>query len=755
MQGDKFYIEIESQKVQIVEPFDFSQVDFSITQDNEYFFRRLSVAGNKTDLRFIKQQHKEVFDDILNHFITNGFNAEVYFWYNDIRMRLSFATAETNYLDYIKCQAINDTIIDILNDNKDVKVDLLSDKDIYENDANPLNLSKAYATAMGIKRESIWKNKDQRTLTKSSEDSRSILFNSISQITKSDIKNTYVPYAKMIDISGVSVLKSFEFLEFKDNYKNLNISTMTLAQWQVLGLDLVEDAKLTIYISRNDLNDQAWLDYARKFEMMTAPKEIGLYDLGQSRIINIENINRGDSLYMCWEAKTKDRTINSATRILFKDLGCQLIVNGESYALGSVIKCATYKDCISNLISKIYAGANVRFDSPLSWQANNILFSGNQVRFGDNKPFILTWKEVVEQLKEFGLGYRIEENTIIFDQIRSFYKAQMIHEFNKIDSKSFKITHDDKYNVNIFEYGYKKYQAKKDGELEGNAGTINGESQWYLQNKFTENSLNIDLPISRDKYLLEDIRIKSLAYSENTSTNEDNTLYLFEKKNEVIRINESAFLRAEFDEENQTQNFLVIDSEFSWTRIGVTENITITFEISGLSYDYKVLSSEDNAIYCERISGNNIILNRDSNFSFNFIPDVDFTLDVGVANNAKSIRQNLNKMRDYLTTYNYYNDTKITNREYKEDAEFELNGIKEVDPISNTLFQLSPKIIEFKAKDSFETFKKLSENVDNMCSVLSPKNEIINFFIKEVTLKNNASNCNESDFTIKGQIYDS
>lgn len=746
MLGDRFYLEIQGDKVQIAEPWNFSDADFTIIQDKDYFYRKLAFAGNKADLNFVRDQHSNVFDLLLNEYTEEGFNAEVYFFYNDLRMRLDFATAETNYYDTFQCQAINDTVLDILNDNKDVKVDLLSDKDIFENNASKLDLRRTYASAMGIDRESNWKNDDTQEITFLKGASRFSMFNTFAKINKSNIKNTYTVGIKAYDSS---VVRDFVFIEVMDNYRNIRADFNLNATIRTTNRSSIDSLVLYAYLLNNN-NEVKGRSVISAFFNIGTNTLYTIKDNGNTLLF--EGVTRGYKIAICYEAVINANEINQG--YIFTDYQSDLSIYGDSYAFGSIINTNTYQNCINNLIKKIVPTANCRFDVNSNFQADNLLFSGNQIRFMEDKPFVLTWKDVVEQLKEFGLGYRLEGDTVVFDNIESFYTNNFVYDFDIIDTTSFKITEETKYHVNIFNYKYKKYQALKEGEIEGNAGTINGESQWYIQNKFTDSSLDIDLPISRDKYLLEETRIKALAYNENTSTSDDNTLYLFDKNIGSVVVNETAFLRATFQEDSLSQTFSVRESEFSWVKIGVQLLTMIYFNINGVGKQYQVLQVSDNTIICVRINHTEV-LNQDSQFSFSFNANADFNINVSNANDSKSIRQNISNMRAFLNTYNYYTTAPIYNREYKENADFTYNGIKETDPIQSfQQFKLTPKLVEFKAKATFETFKLIEENLNGYCTVKSPLGEVLKFYIKELNLYNNASTCDEADFKVVGQIYE-
>lgn len=753
MQGDRFFLEIQGNKVRINEPWDFSNVDFTIKQDKEYFYRDLAFGGNKAELMFVKSRHDNVLELLFQEAKTNGSNSEVYFYYNDdIRLRLDFGTYESNYYDYFKCQAIKDTVLDILNDNKSVKVDLLSDKDIFENNAPKLELKRTYASAMGIYRESNWKN-DKEVRIGTGTNRALLCINTISKINRSDIKNTYVApqdYTRR-DWDSWWVRKQYQFISFRDNYKSVNVY-VNINMLFYSNDNLSQDATLTMFIGREDLENKEWYDSCQKIHIATVNKNKGNRNVNVEQSYNFNNIPRGYGIWIVWECRLPPLS-STLTDVYVTDYGSEVNVKGISFAFGSVISTNTYKDCIDNLIKKIVPNADCRFDINTYLQADNLLFSGNQIRFGEDKPFILTWKDVVEQLKEFGLGYRLEGNTVVFDKIESFYKDELVHHFDNVNSyDDFKITEDDTYNVNIFEYGYKKYQALKENAIEGNAGTINGESQWYVKNKFTENSLKIDLPISRDKFLLEDTRVQSLAYNKNTSKQDDNTLYLFSKNIGSVFVNETAFLRATFQEDSGMQSFSVRESEFSWLKIGVRYSTFITFVLNGIDRMYVVVEVSDNTILCSRVNHTQVA-NIDAQFNFKFDSETSYNINVSNANDSKSIRQNLSYMGAYLNPYNYYTNSPVTNREYKEDANFTLNGITETDPIYfYEPFKLTPKVVEFKTTDRFDVYKIIEKNINGYCTVNNLKGELIQFYIKELNLR--VLECGNAEYEIKGQVYD-
>lgn len=753
MQGDRFYLEIQGNKVQINEPWDFSNVDFTIIQDKEYFYRDLAFGGNKAELLFKKSRHDNVLDSLFKEANTNGSNAEVYFYYNDdIRLRLDFGTYETNDYDYFSCQGIKDTILDILNDNKDVKIDLLSDKDIFENNAPKLDLRRAYASAMGIDRESNWKNDKDTSYGELTKQTMSLI-NNIGKINRSDIKNTYVPYMGEVrePWDRWDERRKFLFTEFIDNYKNVNVQIKLNQTIHTSMESLNPEPILWLVVGEMSRTGKDWYDNSRWIEVAktftnatnTIVKDFNIY---------LGTISRGMGIWLFWQADLRSNPDQVWKRMRVIDHQSEVIIKGQSFSYGSIIYSNTYEKCINNLLSKIVPNTTCEFkDNTL--QGYNLLFSGNQIRFGEEKPFILTWKDVTEQLKEFGLGYRLEGNTVVFDKIESFYKNELVHHFSNVRNyDDFKISEDDTYNVNVFEYKYKKYQALKENAIEGNAGTINGESQWYIKNKYTDNSLKIDLPISRDKFLLEDTRVQALAYNENTSTNEDSTLYLFNAKTGNIVVEDTAFLRASFDTAENTQSFSVRESEFSWVKIGVQENTLINFKINNVNREYIVRTVSDNTIICTRLNHTQV-LNLDTQFVFFFSANSDYNFNVSNANDSKSIRQNIEEMRRYLSTYNYYTNSPITNREYKENADFTYNGIKETDPIQSfQQFKLTPKIVEFKTVDRFEVYKLIENNINGYCTVNNLKGELIRFYIKELNLR--VLECGNAEYEIKGQIYD-
>lgn len=754
MQGDRFYLEIQGSKVRINEPWDFSNVDFTVIQDKEYFYRDLAFGGNKAELMFGNGRHDNVLDLLIQEARTNGSNAEVYFHYNDdIRMRLDFSKSESNYYDYFRCDAYNDTVLEILKDNKDVKVDLLSDKDIFEQPANKLQLRRTYASSMGINRTSNWRNDTNNNISNNNSTLRYLTLNTIGKINKSDIKDTYVPYVGGLSNFNVNkgLIKNYQLLLLKDNYNELDIDINLDMLLNFIGFPNEYNYELNLYYGSNDLNGDEWFNNLTKVNIKTVKYSIDNIYIKESKKIKIKNIIRSNGIWLCWEVNGGRGTNEFGINI--RDNRSEVNIKGTSYSYGSVINALPYKDCINNLLSKIVPNTTCRFNVDSDLQSNNLLFSGNQIRFGEDKPFILTWKDVTEQLKEFGLGYRLEGNVVVFDNIESFYKDELVHHFNNVNSyDSFKVIEDDTYSVNILEYGYKKYQALKDNSIEGNAGTTNGESQWYIQNKFTDSTLKIDLPISRDKFMLEDTRIKALVYNENTSTNDDSTLYLFNKNIGSIYVEETAFLRATFQEDTSTQSFSVRDSEFSWLKIGTQLNGLINFIINGVTREYLIRDISDNNIVCIRINHSEI-LNQDSSFNFEFNSNTDYNIDISNANNIRSIRQNIANMRAFLNPYNYYTNAPITSREYKEDANFTLNGITETDPIYfYEQFKLTPKVVEFKTTDRFDVYKIIEKNINGYCTVYDLKGKLIRFYIKELNLR--VLECGNAEYEIKGQIYD-
>lgn len=745
-----FYLEIRGIKVQIAEPYAFSDVDFVAKQNSDgYMGRNKVIAGEKSKLVFNTYQHENVFESLMQELDAKGVNAEIYFYFGDLKMRLDMETAKTDGYTYLECQALEDNVIYDLDYNKDVKIDLNAELDVRGNYAPKARIYRTYISSAGIQRKSFWKNNKIEEVGTTTNRTL-VCLNTIAQIKESDIKNTYTTGADFVrrDWDSWWVRKTFQFIEFQDNYKSITIKIKLKGTYKIGSHPIAEDARYVIFYGRQDLEGQAWYDDAQKMTVTTVSRSVGNTSVDVERTYTFNNVQRGMGIWACWENRL-NVTPGSVASIYFEDTDSEMTVSGEAYSFGSISSSVRYYDAIANVLRKITGkDLNVTHEDVMF---RDFYFTGNQVRFGDDQPCILTWKDIEEQLMERGLGYEIIGNTVNFRNVEYFHNnTKSIDLLHGEDTSVFEISEDTDKNVNTLIYKYKKFQAQKETPLEGNAGTTNGESEWYMQNRFTDKKLTIDLPISRDRFLLENTRGESLAFNENTKTNDDDTGYLFTGVTQNYIVNDVAMLASRFNEDTLLQSFALVNETIGWLKLGVRVGTLIRFEING-SREYVVQEVSGGVMHCTRLNHTEIS-NETRVFSFTFASGSDYYIDLLTSNNDRTIRQNLQMMRSYLNNYNFYTDTPITNTMYKENKEFVFNGIKEVDPIQKFASRIKPKVITAKCFDEYGKLDEFLQNRNGFVTLHKTNGQTVDVYVIELAQSMKVSECGLTEYNITGQL---
>lgn len=744
-------IKIGVNEVQINEPLNFDKVEFSIIQDPDHFYRQFKFAGNAegTEIIFNNIVHENVFQFMLDEWTLKGANTEIYYnIYNDAELlqdlRLDFSTATSDKTTYIECQALVENSFKTLENNESLKLDLLSDKGADNDIYTPLSLSDTYASPLGIERLSEFVS-NQQQVSRGTRDY--IYWNLNRQAQIYDINDT-LSWLNLLQTSGswrpASVM-DYQLVRFKDNYKEVKIHINISGR--IDATLMAENPELTLYYGPELENAQTWYDTAEKTSIFK-----GSYTTNQD--INIAytktftEVPRGYGIWLCWRCRSSGAPSDVGT-LQYSETKNIVRITGVGSGFGSSFQSASFSNVVSEVLTR---GAKLPASNFNNIDIfNNVCFSGNQLR-DLNKKFPTTWNDIKSQLKERAIGFEYINNRLEFNSFEHFYQDFEITKMNSLQKfEHFVVSEDIDYHINTLEYKYKKYQAQKENALEGTAGTINGESQWKLSNKFTKSSLNIDLPFVRDKFLIEDTRIGALAYNENTSTQNDDSLFLAEHGAGQYEVFETANLTAQFNSETNIQSF-ANDNSFSWIRIGVKELSNITFKnISNGQTIVIIVSSVSHNLVSGSILGGGSGFTGADLFSFRFLlTGINYFLNMSTLNENYSIRQNLENIKGFLAPYNAYTGLPITNSEYKEDSLKEINGIVESSDINTLSPVFLPKLYDMLLIDSIDKFKIIKDNPNGYLSVYDEKGGIIKVYIKELHMS--VVDCERAKYKVIGLL---
>lgn len=734
--------------VEINEPIGFDKVDFNLTRSETLHSISSNFAGNSIEFEFNKDVHYNVFDAIIQEYEVNGFlgNVMLFISYNGsdlFKGSFDFSTTQTDMLNYLKCQIVNKDKLYLLDKNKGVAVDLLSDKDLEQNTVTPAPISTLSLPPVELFRESIWEDTEVRDYYLNGGFRA---FNNAQNTTKYEI-NDSITWMSFSEPFPGNDLRPFQLVSAKENLKNINVTIEyeNGTYFQQNGAGALSIVRLWIYYGeeRPDLNNGDWATQVNKVNLhsIVVNNYPQTFQLPNLFTYSIPSLPRGSGIWIAWE-------VDGA--IILHNTGSKITINGTSTNFYSLTNSIKYTELVKNAVKKASNINNVVFN--VNYYNNTYAFNGNLLRNITDKGFDIKWQDIAKQLNERNLGayYNETTDTLIIDHRNNILGSNLIGSYGDLAKKDFYfVTEDENFIVNKFNYKYGKFQAQKENNVNGNNASVHGESEWYINNKTFEGSIDVDLPFVRDSFMIEDIRQKALEYKEDTATNEDSTVVLVEViENEPnLQVEEKITVLASFENGNQ---ILMNDGSFSWLRIGVWYPSIVY--INGWQYFFSGEITNNRL----QLTAVNILapeLNGKLTIDFSYTLTSEFLgkLDNGLMNQEFSVRQNIDFWKQTLNVANYYNQSPITNTIYKENKEAVINGINETNPIDYINPMHAPRIIDSKVMISVDDYFYLKNNKIGYISIYNQNNELINIYLTELKALF-LNGCNQMEATLKGWV---
>lgn len=737
--------------VEINEPIGFDKVDFNLTRSESLHSLSSNFAGNSIEFEFNKDVHINVFNAIIQEYAVNGFLGDVMLFikYNGNELfkgSFDFSTTQTDMLNYLKCQIVNKDKLYLLDKNKGVAIDLLSDKDLDQNTVTPAQINTIGLPPITLYKQSIWEDTSVKDYYLNG-DFRA--FNNAQNTTKWEINDspTWMSFSEPFPGND---LRPFKLVSAKENLKNINVAIEyeTGTYFQLLGAGAGQQVQLWLYYGaeRPDLSNGDWATQVNKINLINidVSNYPQTFQLPNLLTYNIPSLPRGSGIWIAWR-------IDGG--VLLHNTGSKITINAESTNFYSVNNSIFYKDLFANAVKKIANIQNVVWN--VNYYNDTMAFNGNLLRNIQDKGFDIKWQDIAKQLDERNLGaYYVEStDTLVIDHRNNILGTNLIGSYGDLAKKDFYfVTEDEKFIVNKFSYKYSKFQALKENSVDGNYSSVHGESEWYIANKTFEGSISVDLPFVRDSFMIEDIRQKALAYKEDTATNEDSTIVLMESipnddgTSNRITVTESITVSSSYNADNNIQSFLN-DGSFNWYLIGIRDGTGVN--INGQYY----FVEESTPILLKVTPVGSPTYNGDYTLEFEYIIQTNYLgkTDNGLYNQDFSVRQNIQYWRNTLDTANFYCKDDIINTIYKENKEAVINGLKETQPIDYLNALHTPRIIDSKVMISVDDYFYLKNNKIGYISIYNHNNELINIYLTELKALF-LNGCNTMEATLKGWL---
>jgi hypothetical protein len=338
--------------------------------------------------------------------------------------------------------------------------------------------------------------------------------------------------------------------------------------------------------------------------------------------------------------------------------------------------------------------------------------------------------------------YEIDKyGQVFFGLENEFYQPYESGFFDNTQFSEMNKTFNPRFSINEFSYSYKNFQSLKENEEINSADTVHGESKWVFFNKRVENKKEVTVEWTRDAFLIEAIRRKSLIIAEDTSSQDDDTIFALDTIETVGNrtFNESTVLSHTYDSavsrlslRNEGDvDFLVlgIKAGTTFTIVNTPDNNAGDYVVYAVSLNELqltrtssgVISSSNDGIrstsYTYTIMNVDIPFTNYTNQNFTVIDNL--SVPDSYSNLRYSVKRNINNYwQSYLATCNLYHKLEpIRNTWYKNNGLCTTTYFDNTVTENATMLPANPILSPFLYNDiifanvEFEDYMTLQSNI--------------------------------------------
>lgn len=760
----KHYLVINDEEIEVLEPINFDASNFIVEQDKKKWGRDIYKGNEEISLYFGNEigeplevervlnncmilRHKNSGLDLLLQINKElGSEAIVYwklqFGTEFLLFELDFGTAKTDDLTFIELKVIQNLEQAKIKRREKIKIDAFSDKDLDDNTITPIATKKLLMKAKPIVTLSEWGNKNLGIVQQTGSAYNCQISIPISnQLVKYQIEDTFAPFDQFFKGLDVSFSENNAY-RFANRLitAETRLSNITLKINKLNVQGFTNFGTFTLNISRAifDSNGNWVSNVGTSIQPIISTNSINIVD--QYYEVEIPNMEVGESLIVsmdCFFASSAYLSFDMKF-LSYSVESVELITT--STAISSVIDSVRYIDLIKQNYKGIGASPVIapKFDVGGQFY-NNFCFNGKLIRQITNEPFYLELTDTLESLEEFCADSQVNETNNYIGQYTDFYPNVDLGGFLINPDKDFSIEKNERYLINKFTFGYKKYQ--KDNDEANTLDAIHTDSEWYVPNNKSQNEKKVTLPFARDHYLAEYLRRRA---TNNTSADvDDDTTFIFDVVELAPNSRESFTAVLKFQKSNDDNTFKLLANEsFSWNLLGF--NVGNTIKVNGI--DYVVTDLTPTLLTLAWLGGND---SGEEVFTIDYpLTNVQYTirtkegltfsenlLNPNVYGNLRySIKHNIKYWNEYLATAGKFIPTKeITNTYFKANGncrtkfttDAQIVGENEPIAISDIAEQkiLSQNVIKTTVIGTFDRVKKLLEDLQT----INPDNTIGGF----------------------------
>jgi len=244
------------------------------------------------------------------------------------------------------------------------------------------------------------------------------------------------------------------------------------------------------------------------------------YTFPTEMTFNLPDIPRGYSMALFWDYSWMSEHIDET----YWDVSnCDFEIQATSTAINTVAKGMRWIDLIkqaSKFTNAIPVNAT-SFDL-IGEHYNNVCFNRGMISQRVDS-FTLETKKAFESIEEVNCDYEPDEDNIFIGHQRDYYTNDEIGVFNIIPSEDFTIDENDRCQINNFKYAYKTFE--QDRTSQGTSNAIHTDSEWTLLNDNVENVKDVKVEFVRDPLAIQAV-VNLEITQPTTSTNEDDKVYI-------------------------------------------------------------------------------------------------------------------------------------------------------------------------------------------------------------------------------------
>lgn len=552
---------------EILQPVGFDGADFFLKQEANRYGRDVSFANGEAKFQFWKGASKKglthCFDELISVWENDGFEGDVkyilqYDGEDFVIGELDFNAAITDQFRYFQAKIIQDQIEAKVKRNRTKSINLFSDQDIFGNPITPLDPSRILVKATPLTEISEWTIPQGGAVFVDFTNDTTKILGFAPQIVRSEINNTLSSFFGLS--SDFITAEDCTYVTAVNSLQNvtLEISDFNYA-FRNPDLNPIASANLVYRIGVN---------FSTATVVSTAIPGI---DTNGNYTFQIPQISRDETLWVYIATSGEDDLSAQLNSVNVK-------LTATSTALDSVTSSVRLFDAMQQVVRSI-SGANIvapefDIDGPLGRQ---YISTGNQVRGIDGRSFDLSLEDILKGIKEFDADYQVRPDGVVYFGTRDpFYEDEELDRFTVAPNEKFIIEFNKRVLLNAFNVKYDKFEQGQNDDLENSREGIHTIAEFSLPNQNTFNSLDINLPWSRDPFLAEKIRRQGFDVSDETTQEDDDTVLIFdviEDTSPKIRTG-SALLNHIVT--NTTVLELINQGNFNWSISGIQVGDTVT-----------------------------------------------------------------------------------------------------------------------------------------------------------------------------------